>query len=125
VQYSLFPNFVFFRGFGFPLIYRYRPDGRNPESCLIDLMFLAPYPEDAPRPAAAEPFWLEGEDWREAPGTGLIGPIFNQDMPNLARMQKGLKGSRKPGVTFSLYQEVRIRHHAATLTTYLDGAQPA
>jgi hypothetical protein len=35
-------------------------------------------------------------------------------------MQKGLKTGPKRTVTLSSYQEVRIRHHAQTLDSYLE-----
>jgi hypothetical protein len=35
------------------------------------------------------------------------------------RIQKGLRTSRKPGVTLARYQESRIRHFHATLDSYM------
>jgi Ring hydroxylating alpha subunit (catalytic domain) len=45
--------------------------------------------------------------------------VADQDTDNLRRIQKGLKASRKPGVTLARYQESRIRHFHATLDAYL------
>lgn len=36
------------------------------------------------------------------------------------RIQKGLRASKKSGVTVAWYQESRIRHYYETLDSYLD-----
>jgi nitrite reductase/ring-hydroxylating ferredoxin subunit len=124
IEYGLFPNFIPWGGDGFPLVYRYRPNGNDPDSSILDVMMMAPVPE-GPRPPAAKPQWLTGDgttapDWREVPEAGAaLCAILNQDMANLPRIQRGLKTSRK-GVTLGAYQEVRIRHFAQTLQKYLD-----
>ena len=121
IEYSLFPNMVPWGGYGLPIVYRYRPDGNNPESCIVDMMLLIPLPPGVERPPPAPVHWIEGPDWREAAELGPLGGVFNQDMANVERQQKGMKTGRKPGVSLGLYQEVRIRHHAQTLTSYLEG----
>jgi len=63
---------------------------------------------------------VEGEKWANAVELGGYGPIIDQDMPNLARLQKGLRATKKPGVTLANYQEVRIRHFHQTLKEYID-----
>ena len=52
---------------------------------------------------------------------GVYGPVIDQDIPNLARMTKGLKATRKKGVTLARYQESRIRQYMKTLEEYLNG----
>lgn len=120
VEYLVFPNFTPWPGFGLPIVYRYRPDGANPESCIVDIMLLAEVPSEGPRPRNAPITWISGEDWTEAPELGSLGTVFNQDRANITRMQKGLKTGPKRTVTLSSYQEVRIRHHAQTLDSYLE-----
>jgi hypothetical protein len=121
VEYLVFPNFTPWPGFGLPIVYRYRPDGANPESCIVDIMLLAEVPADGPRPKNAAVTWIDGDDWTAAPELGALGTVFNQDRANITRMQKGLKTGPKRTVTLSSYQEVRIRHHAQTLDSYLEG----
>lgn len=119
IEYLLFPNFLPWAGYGVPMVYYFRPDGGNPESCIIEFIMLVPFPEGQPKPPPAKIHWVES-DWREAPELGeFLADVFNQDMANLPRIQRGLKTGRKTGVTLSEYQEVRIRHHAQTLDGYL------
>ena len=40
-------------------------------------------------------------------------------MANLAHVQRGLRASARPGVTFANYQEVKIRHFHDLLDRYL------
>ncbi len=45
--------------------------------------------------------------------------LVDQDTDNLKHIQKGLRASKKPGVTPGRYQESRIRHFNETLDTYM------
>ena len=45
--------------------------------------------------------------------------IVDQDTDNLKRIQKGLRTTRKPGITLAAYQESRIRHFHETLDAYM------
>jgi hypothetical protein len=55
----------------------------------------------------------------DAPALGSAAMVADQDADNLCRIQKGLKTSRKPGVTLERYQESRIQHFNAPLDAYL------
>jgi hypothetical protein len=50
--------------------------------------------------------------------------VADQDTENLRRIQKGLRTSRKPGVTLARYQESRIRHFHSTLDSYMGVGTP-
>ena len=121
VQYNIFPNFTVWGTTGGPLCYRFRPNGDNPHECIFEVWFLFPQPDDPALRFRAQPERkLErGAAWATAPELGLYGPVIDQDMPNLARLQKGLRTTRKPGVTLGSYQEIRIRHFHQTLSEYL------
>jgi phenylpropionate dioxygenase-like ring-hydroxylating dioxygenase large terminal subunit len=125
IEYALFPNFIPWAGDGFPIVYRFRPDDNNPQSCIVDVMLMGLYP-DGIDPPTAKIRWLDNAagsdspDWTQAPELGALGAILNQDMGNLSRVQRGLRASRKQGVTFSAYQESRIRHFAQILDRYLE-----
>jgi hypothetical protein len=122
VEYLLFPNFVPWGGYGLPIVYRYRPDGSNPDSCISEVIRFAPVPEGEPAPPSSPIRWIgDDETWADATEElGLFGPILNQDAANLVRVQRGLKTTRKPGVTLTSYLEIRIRHHAQTLEKLLN-----
>ena len=124
IEYALFPNFIPWAGDGFPIVYRFRPDGNNHHSCIVDVMLMGMCPEGID-PPTAEIHWLDAgpgsdsPDWTQAPELGPLGEILNQDMGNLSRVQRGLRASKKD-VTFSAYQESRIRHFAHILDRYLE-----
>jgi len=119
IQYFLFPNFHPWAGHGTPLAYRFRPYRNDPDRAIMEVMLLYPIPDDG-NYEVCEMLELEpGASWTTAPGFENIGVIFDQDMDNLPRVQKGLHATRKPGVTLANYQEIRIRHFHHTLDDYL------
>jgi phenylpropionate dioxygenase-like ring-hydroxylating dioxygenase large terminal subunit len=121
IQYFFFPNMIPWPGAGAPLVYRFRPWMNDPNQCLMEVWYLHPRPDGDERPAPAQEIRLEpGAPWAGVPELGPYGPIFDQDMPNLARVQKGLRATRRPTVTFSAYQESRIRHFHHVLGEYVD-----
>jgi phenylpropionate dioxygenase-like ring-hydroxylating dioxygenase large terminal subunit len=122
VQYFCFPNVVPWATVVSPLVYRFRPYGNSPDFSLMEVMFLLPKPDDGSEFTVAEENRIEpGTKWADVPGLRGYGPVIDQDMPNLARLQKGLHATRKPGVTFARYQESRIRHFHQTLQRYVQG----
>jgi phenylpropionate dioxygenase-like ring-hydroxylating dioxygenase large terminal subunit len=120
VQYTLFPNYTFWPTLFGPLLYRFRPEGNNPDESLMEVYMLHPIPEDGRPYETAKEIRLEkGSLWASVDELGGYGPILDQDTPNMIRMTKGLKATRKPGVTFANYQENRIRHFHRILDEYL------
>jgi len=126
LQYYLFPNFVPWSGIGAPLVYRWRPNGDDPESCLFEVMYLFVRPSDEP-PKRDTPMKLLGDDetFADAPELGGLGPLLDQDLDNLERIQRGLHALHKPGVTLANYQEVRIRHVHMILDRYIEAGKAA
>jgi nitrite reductase/ring-hydroxylating ferredoxin subunit len=119
IQYQVFPNFVPWGGWN-QINYRFRPNGNDPETSILDVMMLSPFPEGA-RPPTARPIVLGFDDrWTDVAELGRLGVIFEQDMVNLGPVQRGLHASVKPGVTLGRYQESRIRHYHRTLQSYLE-----
>jgi hypothetical protein len=120
IEYFLFPNFMPWAGFLTPFAYRFRPNGHDPDSSVMDIMKLEPTPAGEPRPAPA-PTRILGpdEDWADVPEFGALGRVFNQDTARFERIQKGLRASVQSALTLSRYQESRIRHFHATLESYL------
>ncbi len=118
IQYFVFPNFVPWGGYA-PLNYRFRPNGNDPESAIMELMLLAPTPVGAVR-RPVEPIELDyGDSWTSVRELGRLGHIFEQDMANLDVIQRGIRASRKGAVTLAAYQESRIRHFEQTLDRYV------
>ena len=120
IEYFVFPNFMPWPSFTTPLVYRFRPQGNDPESSVMDVMLLEPVPSGVPRPPAVRTHVLgPDETWADAAELGYLGRILNQDNATLGRVQRGLRASRKPGVTLAHYQESRIRHFHDTLVSYV------
>lgn len=119
-QYNIFPNFTVWPATSSPLCYRFRPCGNDPDKSIFEVWFLYPRPEygDTAK-VATERCLAEGENWATVAELGGYGPIIDQDMPNLKRIQRGLHATKKPGVTLGNYQEVRIRHFHKTLGEYV------
>jgi phenylpropionate dioxygenase-like ring-hydroxylating dioxygenase large terminal subunit len=125
IEYSVFPNTCFFPSLLFPMVYRFRPDGNNPDNTIFDLLYLQPLPDSGKVPDPAEPFELnERQSFHEVPGFDPgLATIYDQDTGNLLSQQKGFKSSLKKGETLGNYQEVRIRQLHMTLDKYLSGRE--
>ena len=120
IEYLLFPNMVPWGGQALPIVYRFRPNGNDPDSHIMEIMFLFAKAADGSHPPPAQMNLLEpGQDWKDAPELGSAAMVADQDTDNLMRIQRGLKASKKPGVTLARYQESRIRHFHETLDAYL------
>ena len=108
--YNVWPNMSFWAGYAPNLTYRWRPNGRDPESAIMDVMILKRVPKSGPRPVPAPVHFLrEDEKWSDAPELGGLAGIFEQDMGNLPYVQEGLHASGTGTVHFGRYTEMRIR----------------
>ncbi len=120
IEYFLFPNMFLFPGLTLPMIYRFRPDPKDPDFCTFDLLMLRPKPVGRPAPPPPEPIVLGVDDsYTLAKGLGILGAIYDQDTNNLAAQTRGFKASKKRGQTLGNYQEMRIRHLHQTVERYL------
>ena len=120
VQYLLFPNLSPWGGMATPLVYRFRPNGDNPEECIMEIMMLFAKNDDGSHPPAGKATIVGVHDsWHKVPGMGSAADVTDQDTENLKRIQRGIRASKKPGATMSVYQESRIRHFHKTLEEYM------
>lgn len=117
--YTVFPNFHPWGAFN-RIMYRFRPNGDDHESSIMECLYLVPYDESQPKPPAA-PITKLGpdDDWTLAEELGFLARVFNQDVFNLPKVQLGLKAMQKPGVSLAVYQETKIRHFHTILDEYL------
>lgn len=123
IDYTVFPNFHPWGAFN-RIVYRFRPNGDDHRSSIMEVLFLAPYDGDRPANAPVH-FLAEDEPFTAAPELGMLGKVFNQDLFNMARVQQGLETTRKPGVTLGNYQESKIRWLHQRLDEFMSGAGPA
>lgn len=115
--YSLFPNFHPWAAYN-KITYRFRPNGNDPHTSIMEVIYLAPFRGKRPPPAAVH--WLDyDEPWTNAPELGPLAKVFAQDTFNLPKVQLGLKSARHSHVTFANYQETKIRHFHTLLEKYL------
>jgi hypothetical protein len=121
IEYFCFPNFVFFPGIVFPMVYRFVPDPESVDRCFFDLWFLAPNrPGEAPPTPPPTVHLALDQPFASAAGLDpKLAHIYDQDVDNLARLTRGIKASRKTGQTLGTYQEVRIRHMRNRLAALL------
>ncbi|TXS95044.1 aromatic ring-hydroxylating oxygenase subunit alpha [Parahaliea aestuarii] len=122
ILYSLFPNFQVWIGYHGNIVYRFLPDGNNPDRCIFDVMVLLRYPKGSERPQAVPMHRLDDDKpFAQAEELGALGPVFDQDDSNMGAVQAGMKNSSKGAVSLASYQESRIRHFHQTLDKYLQG----
>jgi len=105
LDYTLFPNFHPWGAFN-KIVYRFRPNGTDHRSAIMECIMLAPFSGERPPPA--EIHWLkEDEPWSSA--LGFLGRVFDQDAFNMPKVQLGLESTYKPGFTLANYQESKVR----------------
>ncbi len=120
IDYTLFPNMHPWGAFN-RITYRFRPNGDDHRSSIMEVFFLSPFQGERPPPAKERKLAAD-EPWTDAPELGMLAKVFEQDVFNMAKVQKGLETTRKPGVTFSNYQESKIRWLHALLGEYVGEA---
>ena len=118
IDYTVFPNFHPWGAYN-RIVYRFRPNGDDHRTSIMECIFLAPYSGEKPPNVAVH--WLtEEETFTDAPELGTLGKVFNQDLFNMARVQQGLETTKKPGVTLANYQESKIRWLHSKLTEWVE-----
>ena len=107
-----FPNMVGPIYPGIAIVFRVRPNGLDPDSCIKDTWFLEwPRPGD-PAKRAKRRFisdWSE-RDW---------GEITNQDYANMEHVQIGMKSRGGPALRLNRRQEANILHMHRVIDRYL------
>jgi hypothetical protein len=107
LDYTVFPNMHPWGAYN-RIVYRFRPNGDDHRSSVMEVFFLAPFSGERPPPAPMR-FLGEDEPWSAVPALAMLGKVFDQDTFNMANVQRGLETTRKPGVTLSAYQESKVR----------------
>ena len=120
ILYQVFPNFVPWAGYNPNIVYRFRPNGNDPHSCIMEVMIMMRVAAGAakPAPVAVRKLGVD-EPFSAVEELGALGDVFDQDMGNLPYVQLGMAGSKNGKVTLGNYQEARIRHFHLTLGKYL------
>ncbi len=107
IDYTVFPNFHPWGAYN-RIVYRFRPNGDDHNSAIMEIFFLNPFTGE--RPAAATTTHLSADQrFTEAPELGLLAKVFEQDAHNMPKVQTGMKASAKKTFTLSAYQEGKLR----------------
>lgn len=105
IDYTQFPNFHPWGAFN-KIVYRFRPNGDDHRSCIMECYQLMPFQGE--RPPAAPIYWL-GDDEKWSSALGFLGKVFDQDVFNMPKVQQGLESTYKTGLFMSGYQESKVR----------------
>ncbi len=122
IDYTVFPNFHPWGAFN-RIVYRFRPNGDDHETSVMECFFLSPFSGERPPPAPETRLGVD-DPWTTAPELGMLAKVFEQDVFNMAKVQQGLRTTRKPAITLSNYQESKIRWLHVALDKWL-GEEPA
>jgi len=119
LDYTLFPNFHPWGAYN-RIVYRFRPNGDDHRSSIMEVFLLAPFKGERPPPAPTT--YLAAEDsYTMAAELGMLGKIMDQDLFNMPKVQKGLEQTIKPGVTLGTYQESKVRWLHQLLGEWVEG----
>jgi hypothetical protein len=125
IQYYIFPNTMPWAGDAFPLMYRIRPHGNDPEQALFEIILLVHLPEGAPLPPDTRMRMVaEDEHFVDCAELGGGGGIYDQDMEGLRRVQQGLHADGLDHLTLAGHQEQTIRGFLEDVDTYVRGTKP-
>jgi len=121
IDYTVFPNFHPWGAFN-RIVYRFRPNGDDHRSSIMEVMFLSPFKGERPAPANRRDLSIE-QPWTDAPELGMLAKVFDQDVFNMSKVQLGLETTFKPGVTLSNYQEAKVRWLHQKFDEWMDGGR--
>jgi phenylpropionate dioxygenase-like ring-hydroxylating dioxygenase large terminal subunit len=116
-NYTVFPNIHPWGGFN-RIVYRFRPNGDDHESCIFEVMFVTPFAGARPAPATRRQLGPD-DRWTDAPELDSLGMVLDQDTFNMEEVQRGLKILRRDGITVSMYQEAIVRWRQDLLDQWL------
>ena len=117
IDYTVFPNLHPWGAYN-RICYRFRPNGDDHRSAIMEVMLLSPFVGERPMPAKIT-YLGPDEEWTRAPELGMLGKVFQQDSYNMPMVQKGLEQTAKPGVTLANYQESKVRWLHDLLTEWV------
>jgi phenylpropionate dioxygenase-like ring-hydroxylating dioxygenase large terminal subunit len=123
--YFMFPQFCIWLSEAVPFSYQFTPHPTDPEKCYFDVRLLRPCVEGKPRPPAA-PVVEVGIDEsiaKLATGFSFLGMIFDQDMRNLPRVQRGMRAAdpARHYETLGTFQESLIQHWHELMDRFMAG----
>ncbi|MEM5449359.1 MULTISPECIES: aromatic ring-hydroxylating oxygenase subunit alpha [Paraburkholderia] len=113
VDWSVFPNMVLVFGLDCTLVFRSRPNGTDPNSCLLDMWGLLRQGPGMELPWKRE-FYEKWSEHRED-----IPYLLVQDLNNMETVQRGMHSSAFAGARMNPVQERQISNSHRHLAAYL------
>lgn len=113
----IFPNLLVLPQAGNTMMYRVRPNGFDPDSCIFEILSTKSYPKDATPPRAII------EKMTDADDPAQFRQIPRQDFSNIPRMQKGLHTQGCKQIWMADYYEKIILNMHQELDRYLQDPQ--
>jgi Rieske 2Fe-2S family protein len=112
--WNVFPNTILLPGQGSSFMYRARPDGTDPDSCLFEVFALdqVPIAQYGAKHSHERQFF---DDFRDAD----MGEVFNQDMRNAKEVTVGMHSPSFDGHRLSEEQEMTIYNHHRVADRFL------
>jgi nitrite reductase/ring-hydroxylating ferredoxin subunit len=114
IDYCIYPNMVGPISAGNWILFRFRPNGNDPDTCLYDVMFLHRFGEGQEAPPVEHEFypsWEDHDGW---------GPTIGQDLSNMGRVQAGLHETSFKGLRLNR-QEAGVRNHERFIDSHVIG----
>lgn len=122
ILYDVFPNIQIWAGYFGNIVYQFRPNGDDHNSCIFDIrLLLRNPPGQEPQPGVPINRLSDEQKFTDAPELGVLGSVFEQDMGNLPNMMKGMRAAVQKHAILASYQESRIRHLYNTMAKYTAG----
>ncbi len=106
-----FPNCVLWGGYAVPWIYRFRPNGNDPTSAIMEVIQMTPVGEGHSRDHVPCRELGPDEPFSSAQELSYLGPVLDQDYENMVRQQIGLRSTPETKLRNTRYMESLIRHH--------------
>jgi len=112
IDYCIYPNLVGPVSAGNWILFRFRPNGDDPDTCLYDVMFLHRFGDDEEVPEVEHEFYARWEDhdgW---------GPTIGQDLSNMGHVQAGLHQTSFEALRLNR-QEAGVRNFEKFVDSYV------
>lgn len=116
--YTIFPNMMPWGGVH-KICYRFRPNGDDHRTCIMDVFYVSPFTGERPPPAEEVKLGVD-DPFGSAPSLGMVGNILDQDCFNMERVQYGLESAQKQTVTFAAYQEDNLKWMHRAMARYME-----
>ena len=115
LDWHMFPNTIYLHGSIDSVIwYRFRPNGQDHDTCLMDVWSLELYGEGHAPPLKRQFF----ADWRDP--AAEWGRILNQDFANMLAVRKGMKSRVFNGSLMNPKQERSVTHFYTCLREFMN-----